>query len=216
MQATTGYIYAFTTPSMPGIFKIGATDRDPGERLAEANASHTWCPPEPYVTAYTAAVGGAFATERAVHALLAARRVSPRREFFRLTDDEARALFAFVALVAAAPGAVDGPPAGPVSSAGPAGPVGPAGPAGPAAGTASPRAQLRAWVDAHYTRIPLRAKNTGTKLMELYAAYAAAQPPVHAKMLGRNTFAKMLNIVFPNIGPHNNRDNTVSGIYLLK
>ena len=94
MQATTGYIYAFTTPSMPGIFKIGATDRDPGERLAEANASHTWCPPEPYVAAYTAAVGGAFATERAIHEALSASRVHPRREFFRISVEEVRAVFA--------------------------------------------------------------------------------------------------------------------------
>ncbi len=95
--------------------------------------------------------------------------------------------------------------------------MGPAGPAGPpVCCTASPRAQLRTWVDAHYTRIPLRAKNTGTKLMDLYAAYAAAQPPVHAKMLGKTTFGKMLNAVFPNIGPHTNGIHTVSGIYLLK
>jgi hypothetical protein len=35
-------------------------------------------------------------------------------------------------------------------------------------------------------------------------------------MLGRNTFAKMLNTVYPNVGPHNNTTNTVSGIYLLR
>ena len=42
-----GYIYALATPSMPGLVKIGATDRDPADRLAEANASGTWGPPEP-------------------------------------------------------------------------------------------------------------------------------------------------------------------------
>jgi hypothetical protein len=33
--------------------------------------------------------------------------------------------------------------------------------------------------------VPLREKDTGTKLEALYAAYAAASPPVHAKVLGQ-------------------------------
>jgi hypothetical protein len=36
-----GWIYCFVTPSMPGVVKIGATDRDPTERLREARAC-TW------------------------------------------------------------------------------------------------------------------------------------------------------------------------------
>jgi hypothetical protein len=101
-----GYVYGFTSPSMPGLVNIGATDRDPSERLAEANAS-PWCPPEPYVAAYTAAVGSALATVRGIHALLEARRVNPRLEFFRVSDDEARALFAVVARLAPAQVDVD-------------------------------------------------------------------------------------------------------------
>ena len=181
MQAA-GYVYGFTTPCMPGIVKVGATDRDPADRLAEANASHTWCPPEPYVAAYTAAVGSAFATERAVHALLHARRVSPRRAFFRVSDDEARALFALVAhLAAVAPADTDLE-------------------ADTDALVAPPHhhhcrsqaAQLGAWVDARYTHVPLREKDTGTKLEALYGAYVAASPPVHAKVLGKILFGKML------------------------
>jgi hypothetical protein len=209
MQAA-GYIYAFTTPSMPGIFKIGATDRDPEDRLAEANASHTWCPPEPYVVAYTAAVGGAFATERAVHALLAARRVSPRREFFRISDDEARALFALVALVAH-PATLQAPATdASVASSGPDAEV------RSVTHARSPVAQLRTWVDAHYTRIPLRAKDTGTKLMAVYAAYNAASPRVHAKMLGKTTLGRMLSAIYPGIGPHDDTTGNVSGLYLLR
>jgi hypothetical protein len=204
MQAA-GYVYGFTTPSMPGIVKIGATDRDPADRLAEANASHTWCPPEPYVAAYTAAVGSAFATERAVHALLHARRVSPRREFFRVSDDEARALFAVVArLAAVAPAATEAEADLEVLVA------------PPQHHRRSQAAQLGAWIDARYTHVPLRDKNTGTKLEALYAAYAAASPPVHDKVLGKIMFAKMLNVAFPNVGPHKNGACTVSGLYLLR
>jgi hypothetical protein len=65
-----------------------------------------------------------------------------------------------------------------------------------------------------YAHVPLREKNTGTKLEALYAAYAAASPPVHAKVLGRNTFAKMLNEVYPNIGPHRNTSNKWCGYFL--
>ena len=55
----------------------------------------------------------------------------------------------------------------------------------------TPESKLRAWVDARYVHVPLREKDGGTKLTVLYAAYAASSPPVHAKVLGRNTFAKM-------------------------
>jgi hypothetical protein len=194
-----GYIYAFTTPSMPGVVKIGATDRDPMHRLAEANAQ-TWAPPVPYVAAFTAPVANAFATERAVHALLAARRVNPRREFFALTDDEARALFAMVAQFNLPPNetAVLVPHA--------AAPVEPVG----------EREKLRQWVEAHYTRVPLREKDTGTKLEALYTAYTTATPPVHAKLLGKIKLAQMLNAVYPNIGPHKNTNHTINGIYLLR
>jgi hypothetical protein len=80
----------------------------------------------------------------------------------------------------------------------------------------TPEGKLRVWVEEHYTHVPLREKDSGTKLEALYAAYAACVPPVHIKVLGRNTFAKMLNAVFPNIGPHKNCACTVSGLYLIR
>ena len=90
-----GWVYGFASPSMPGVIKIGATRRDPAERLAEANASDTWRPPHAYVVACAAEVTDPFACERAMHTLLAARRVNHRAEFFEITADEAkRALLA--------------------------------------------------------------------------------------------------------------------------
>ena len=35
--------------SMPGILKVGMTERTPETRLNEANASDTWRPPTPYI-----------------------------------------------------------------------------------------------------------------------------------------------------------------------
>jgi hypothetical protein len=207
-----GYVYAFTTPSMPGVVKIGATDRDPTLRLAEANARHTWCPPEPYVVACTVAVDDAFATERAIHALLAPRRVTARREFFRLTDAEARALFAMVAPTARP--CVE-PPAAPAEVRCSCGVMPPAEPPAEPTVAQTPEGRLRAWVEEHYTHVPLREKDRGTKLEAIYTAYTTAVPSVHARPLGKILFAKMLNTVFPNVGPH--KDTTSSGyMYLLR
>ena len=43
-----GYLYCFSNSSMPGILKIGMTERTPDIRLSEANSSNTWKPPTPY------------------------------------------------------------------------------------------------------------------------------------------------------------------------
>jgi hypothetical protein len=91
-----GTVYAFVTPVMPGIVKIGATTRDLADRLREANESDTWRPPEPYVVACAARVTAAFAAERSLHTALCGRRVNAHREFFRLTVEEARAVFALL------------------------------------------------------------------------------------------------------------------------
>ena len=90
-----GWVYGFATPSMPGVIKIGATRREPDERLDEANASDPWRPPHPYAVTCTAQVDDPFACERAIHTLLAARRVG--HEFFELTALEARTLFSLLA-----------------------------------------------------------------------------------------------------------------------
>jgi hypothetical protein len=80
----------------------------------------------------------------------------------------------------------------------------------------TPEGKLRAWVEESFAHVPLREKDTGTKLDVLYASYVAASPPVHSKVIGKILFGKMLNAVFPNVGPHKNAQSTVSGIYLLR
>ena len=79
----------------------------------------------------------------------------------------------------------------------------------------TPETKLREWVEANYTRISRSEKDTGTKLEALYSAYASAAPPVHARLLGRKKFARMLSAVFPNIGPHKNTTSTAL-VYLLR
>ena len=191
-----GWVYAFATPSMPGIVKIGATNRDPAERLREANAD-TWHMHE-YVVACVAEVADAFAVERAVHVTLAARRVHPRREFFQVTEAEARTLLSFFA--PAPVGTVEGRDNALARAAAPAAPAAAPfssqrasvrlrrGAMGPTDATA-----LRAWVEENYAHVTLREKSAGTKLDTLYTGYTSVVPPVHTKVLGKILFfAKML------------------------
>jgi hypothetical protein len=80
----------------------------------------------------------------------------------------------------------------------------------------TPEGKLRAWVEESFTHVPLREKDTGTKLEVLYAAYTMCAPPVHAKVIGRNTFAHMLNSIYTNIGPHQTSLADRSRVYLLR
>ena len=87
-SGASGYVYCFSSASMPGIVKIGATKRDHSERLREANAAGTWRPPLPYELEGALRFVDAFAVESAIHVRLAPHRESPRREFFRVAPDE--------------------------------------------------------------------------------------------------------------------------------
>ena len=88
-----GYVYAFSTESMPGIFKIGMTERTPEKRLSEANGSDEFKPPLPYVIAIHKKVNNCKETEKKIHALLSDKRVNPHREFFKITIEELKEIF---------------------------------------------------------------------------------------------------------------------------
>ena len=86
-----GYVYCMSNPAMPGLLKIGYTERTIDERLQEANLS-TWVPHE-FSLEFAKFVKEPNAKEQIVHRILAADRVNPRREFFRTTPDKVRLLF---------------------------------------------------------------------------------------------------------------------------
>lgn len=85
-----GYIYCFSNPSMPGILKIGMTERTPMDRLCEANSSDTWRPPTPYKIEFAKKVSDVCKKEKTLHILLEqyTERINPRREFFRVSKEE--------------------------------------------------------------------------------------------------------------------------------
>jgi hypothetical protein len=201
---------------MPRIVKIGATLRHPEDRLNDARST-TWAPTCYRIIAQVF-VEDAFAAEQALHTLLAHRRLEARREFFRLTHAEARALFAGVCAITQPATLTAGPESAydqTGESEGHAPNRDQSGHRGPRIGDLA-QGRLRSWVESNYTHIPLREKDTGTKLEALYTAYLAAAPPVHAKALGRNTFSKLLSSIYPNVGPHKNSNHTVSGLFLLR
>jgi len=92
---SNGYIYCFSNPSMPGILKVGMTERTPEARLSEANASDTWRPPTPYKVEFAKKVSNAYGKEKTLHILLEqyTDRINPRREFFRVSPEEVRKFF---------------------------------------------------------------------------------------------------------------------------
>jgi hypothetical protein len=80
---------------MPGILKVGMTERTPEVRLSEANASDTWRPPMPYKIEFAKKVPDASGKEKTLHILLEqyTERINPRREFFRVSPEEVRKFF---------------------------------------------------------------------------------------------------------------------------
>jgi hypothetical protein len=207
---------------MPRIVKIGATLRSPEERLNDARAT-TWAP-TCYRIIAQAPVEDAFAAEQALHTLLAHRRLEARREFFRVSHAEARALFAAVRAIAQLTDDDSAPDDTGDGNEGGASAIdrslGAANEsrfavAGATSGRHSESAhdRLRVWVESKYTHLPLREKDAGTKLEKLHGEYVRSG--VHARPLGKIKFAQMLNAVYAGIGPHKN--STASAhVYLLR
>jgi len=91
----SGYLYCFSNQSMPGILKVGMTERTPEVRLREANAPNTWRPPTPYKIEFAKMVLNASGKEKTLHTLLEqyTERCHPRREFFRVSIEEVHKFF---------------------------------------------------------------------------------------------------------------------------
>ena len=92
---TDGYLYCFSNQSMPGILKVGMTERTPEIRLNEANSSDTWRPPTPYKIEFAKKVLNPKDKETILHKLLSqyTERINPKREFFRISPEEVKTFF---------------------------------------------------------------------------------------------------------------------------
>jgi hypothetical protein len=77
---------------MPGLLKIGYTERPIEERLQEANQSNTWIP-MPFSLELSKFVNDPQKKETTLHKVFDTSRVNPKREFFRVELDRVRLLF---------------------------------------------------------------------------------------------------------------------------
>jgi hypothetical protein len=86
-----GFVYVLGNDCMPGIYKIGMTEKAPQERLEQLSSSTS--APVPFWMAFYAQVRNAADIERQLHAHFADVRVNPNREFFSTTLQELREAF---------------------------------------------------------------------------------------------------------------------------
>jgi T5orf172 domain len=85
---TYGYVYVLTNRAMPGVVKIGRTERDPADRARELRTTGV---PSPFELVHSSLVDDCEGVERQIHLLLAKRGVRhlPDREFFEISSAEA-------------------------------------------------------------------------------------------------------------------------------
>jgi hypothetical protein len=90
-----GYIYCLTHPSMPGILKVGMTERTPEDRVKEL---FTTSLPFPFNIEFAKRIKDPKMTEAKIHNILenVSERINSRREFFRVSPSIVRMLFDLV------------------------------------------------------------------------------------------------------------------------
>lgn len=75
-----GWVYILSNPAMPGLFKVGYTDRDPFSRAKEI--SQATGVPFDFIVEYQIYVSHPYELEQKTHELLHNHRVNNNREFF--------------------------------------------------------------------------------------------------------------------------------------
>ncbi|MBP5121001.1 GIY-YIG nuclease family protein [Pseudomonas protegens] len=75
-----GFIYCLTNFYMPGICKIGRTDRSPSQRCKELSGSTS--APADFELQFYVEVNDSVRVERAIHLAFLQQRINERREFF--------------------------------------------------------------------------------------------------------------------------------------
>lgn len=83
-----GYIYILSNPYMPGIVKIGMTERDPNERISELSSATGV--PASFILEYSLFVPDLEMAEKEIHIALSGNRVGDNKEFFKLSVEEAK------------------------------------------------------------------------------------------------------------------------------
>ena len=87
---TVGYVYCLSNDTMPGIYKIGRTDRTVEERMRELFSTGV---PVPFKCEFSKRVRNSKKIESDLHFALNEHRVHRSREFFRISIDTIEHLF---------------------------------------------------------------------------------------------------------------------------
>ncbi|MDR2357922.1 MAG: GIY-YIG nuclease family protein, partial [Oscillospiraceae bacterium] len=80
-------VYILTNPVMPGVVKIGKTDKE--EVRSRVKELFTTGVPVPFDCVYACVVENNETVEKALHRQFTAERINPRREFFWLASEDA-------------------------------------------------------------------------------------------------------------------------------
>lgn len=96
-----GVVYILTNEAMPGLVKIGKTDRDVADRIKELD---TTALPLPYECFYAAEVSDVDRVERALHEAFGDSRIRKNREFFKISPDKPRAIIELLCIKNVTPG----------------------------------------------------------------------------------------------------------------
>ncbi len=83
-----GYVYVLRNKAMPGLLKVGCTERDPYARAAEISTGTGV--PHPFEVVHYVRVRDAKKAEAGLHRRLGRYRVNGRREFFEIDEERAR------------------------------------------------------------------------------------------------------------------------------
>lgn len=86
-MAGIGFVYVMTNPAMPGIVKVGMTDRSPHARAMELSAGTSI--PYPFAVEYYVEVVSPREVEADFHDAMADFRVNQNREFFAMPVEQA-------------------------------------------------------------------------------------------------------------------------------
>jgi hypothetical protein len=85
-EAKYGIVYILTNPAMPGLVKIGQTTNDITNRLNERNTTGV---PFPFDCLFACETDDCKLVENSLHKAFHPYRVNPKREFFRISPDQA-------------------------------------------------------------------------------------------------------------------------------
>lgn len=84
---TAGFVYILSNPSMPNIVKIGSTERTIKERISELSSVTSL--PTPFEVEYYLLVEDPIYFEKYIHEELKDYRVNEKREFFKISVEDA-------------------------------------------------------------------------------------------------------------------------------